>query len=132
VSKRIPQGQELKDQLRAFDAKERWRLYRVARRGEVEADPKKAAVVVALARQQRKQQVIIIAILVAVFVGLPLLGWVQDPTPDKGASLVGGLIGFLLVGLPIMLFFSRRYKRAEALNLEVAETRRGKGKGKRR
>jgi hypothetical protein len=131
VTKAIPQGPELRERLRTLDPKERWRLFRVARRGEVETDPKKAAIVVGMARQQLKQQFIIVAILVGVFVGLPLLGWVQDPTSEKGASLVGGIVAFLAVGLPIMLFFARRFKRAERLNLEVAESARSKGKRKR-
>jgi hypothetical protein len=135
VAESIPHGQELRDQLRALDSGERWRLYRVARRGEKEADPRKAALVVALARQQLKQQLVIVAILVAFFVGWPLFVWARNPDPQTGASLLGGIIGFLLVGLPVMWFFARRYKRAERLNLEVASRtpkRKRKGKGTRR
>jgi hypothetical protein len=117
----IPQGPELKERLRALDSKERWRLASVARRGLAESDPKKAAIVVALARQQLKMQMIIITGLVLWFVGLPLWRWINDPTSNNGAQVVGALIALVIVGIPITWFFTRRYKRSERLNLEVVE-----------
>jgi hypothetical protein len=117
----IPQGAELKESLRALDPKERWRLAGVARRGEAESDPKKAAVVVGLARQQLKLQFVIVTGLVLWFIGLPLWRWISDPTSNNGAQVMGAVIGLIIVGIPITWFFTRRYKRAERLNLEVVE-----------
>ena len=117
----IPQGSELKESLRALDPKERWRLAGAARRGQAESDPRKAAIVVGLARQQLKIQIVIVTGLVLWFIGLPLWRWIADPTSNNGARVMGAVIGLIIVGIPITWFFTRRYKRAERLNLEVVE-----------
>jgi hypothetical protein len=117
----IPQGSELKERLRALDPKERWRLAGAARRGQAESDPRKAAIVVGLARQQLKMQIVIITGLVLWFIGLPLWRWISDPTSENGSQVMGAVIGLVIVGIPITWFFTRRYKRAERLNLEVVE-----------
>jgi hypothetical protein len=127
----IPQGSELKESLRALDPKERWRLAGAARRGQAETDPRKAAIVVGLARQQLKIQIVIVTGLVLWFIGLPLWRWIDDPTSGNGARVMGAVIGLIIVGIPITWFFTRRYKRAERLNLEVVQksaTKRAKKK----
>jgi hypothetical protein len=91
-------------------------------------------IVVGLARQQLKMQIIIITGLVLWFVGLPLWRWINDPTSNNGAQVVGALIGLVIVGIPITWFFTRRYKRSERLNLEIVEksgSKRATGKRKR-
>jgi hypothetical protein len=122
----VPQGPELKERLRGLDPKERWRLAGAARRGQAESDPNKAAIVAGLARQQLKMQIVILTGLVLWFVGLPLWRWINDPTSDNGYSVVGALIGLVIVGIPITWFFTRRYRRAERLNREVVERSRSK------
>jgi hypothetical protein len=117
----IPQGSELKERLRSLDPKERWRLASTARRGQAESDPRKAAIVVGLARQQLKIQIVIVTGLVLWFIGLPLWRWINDPTSEHRAQVMGALIGLVIVGIPITWFFTRRYKRAERLNLEIVE-----------
>lgn len=122
----VPQGPDLKEQLRALDPKERWRLAGAARRGQAESDPNKAAIVAGLARQQLKMQIVIITGLVLWFVGLPAWRWLNDPTSANGSSVIGALIGLVIVGIPITWFFTRRYRRAERLNREVVERSRSK------
>ncbi|MGH2787485.1 MAG: hypothetical protein ACRDJV_06190 [Actinomycetota bacterium] len=128
----IPQGNELKEKLRALDSKERWRLAGAARRGLPEPDPGKAAIVVALARQQLRITIVSVTGLVIWFVGFPAWRWLNDPTARNGERVIGALIGLVVVGVPITWFFIRRYRRAERLNLEVVAKSRSKKSGRKR
>ena len=112
----VPEGSAFTDAWRALDRDARRRIRRAVNRAQPAEDPREAVLAVAVARGQRRFWRYG-WVLGPVFAALLLF---REPLPVLIANGLFALVVFAVLGL----FFTRRARRAEDLNLEVA--RRGK------
>jgi hypothetical protein len=122
----IPQGRELRRRLWRLPRETRWRLWKMANRGDTAGDPRETALLAAIARRELRSQRwwLPLLLLVTVFNVFVVVFHVFSEQP----SLLDILVTLLLLGFLVWELRRRpRLREAERKNREIALAEGGPG-----